>query len=194
MGVYTEFFQKSKVFLYPLLKIRKGVSHVPVQTYVAWENVYSTENNRFFCEYSTKMTSTFKKFSFNYLQNHKLFEDYIELNNDKHLFIFDFTAYKSDFQRFISGAYSQFSLNNKISILDFFSNQKKISSYVEGFLSPEDVDELYAKELGVDVEIIQKIYEVCSPPDLKKETFIDNTHIIFQLLKKSSISLTKQNK
>jgi hypothetical protein len=181
MGVYTEFFQKSKVFLYPLLKIRKGVSHVPVQTYVAWENVYSTENNRFFCEYSTKMTSTFKK-------------DYIELNNDKHLFIFDFTAYKSDFQRFISGAYSQFSLNNKISILDFFSNQKKISSYVEGFLSPEDVHELYAKELGVDVEIIQKIYEVCSPPDLKKETFIDNTHIIFQLLKKSSISLTKQNK
>ncbi len=192
MGVYTEFFQKSKVFLYPLLKIRKGVSHVPVQTYVAWENVYSTENNRFFCEYSTKMTSTFKKFSFNYLQNHKLFEDYIELNNDKHLFIFDFSVIKSDYSRFIAGKYSQLTLESKVTILDFFANEVKVADYVQGFLSPEDLHQDYAEFLAVEIETLEKVYEICTPPDLEKETLFDNNLIIQQLLKRSSISLTNK--
>jgi len=191
MGVYTEYFQKSKVFLYPLLKIRKGVTHVPVQTYIAWENVYSIEHNKFFCEYSTKMTSDFKKFAYNYLHSHKLFEDYIELNKNKHLFIFDFSPIMSDFSRFIVGSYSKFSLNSKIDILDFFSTQEKISSYVDGFLSPENVHDKYANVLGVDIELIKNIYEVCDPPNIEKETLINNSQIIYELLKKSSISLIK---
>ena len=52
MGVYTDYFQKSKVFLYPLLKIRKGVTHVPVQTYIAWDNVFALDDNKFMCEYN----------------------------------------------------------------------------------------------------------------------------------------------
>ena len=47
MGVYTEYFQKSKVFLYPLLEYRKGLTHVPKQTYCAWEDVYSIEDRMF---------------------------------------------------------------------------------------------------------------------------------------------------
>lgn len=191
MGIYTEYFQKSKVFLYPLLKIRKGVTHVPVQTYVAWEHVYSTEDLKFFCEYRTKMNQSFKKFAFNYLSNHMLFEDYIELEDNKHLYIFDFSKYKSDFNKFVEGKYSKFSLDSKINILDFFSSQEKISSYVQGYLSPEDVHDEYAEFLNVDKETIQDTYEVCDPPDMEKETLIENTQIIYQLLKKSSISLTK---
>ena len=48
MGVvYTNYFQKSKVFLYPLLQLKKGLSYVPKQTYVAMEHVYSVENYKF---------------------------------------------------------------------------------------------------------------------------------------------------
>jgi hypothetical protein len=191
MGVYTDYFQKSKVFLYPLLKIRKGVTHVPVQTYIAWENVYVLNDNKFMCEYRTKMTPEFRKFAFNYLQKHALFEDYIELDNNKHLFIFDYETLKFDFKNFIKGTYSKISLKSKIDIIDFFASQDKISEYVQGFLSPDTAHEEYADKLGVNVELIKDIYEVCDPPNLEKETLIDNSQIIFQLLKKSSISLAK---
>ena len=93
--------------------------------------------------------------------------------------------------RFAIGAYSQFSLETKISILDFFGKRSKMAMYVQGFLSPEDVHENYASFLGIDIENIQDIYEVCSSPDLEKETLLDNNYIIHQLLKTSSISLEK---
>ena len=191
MAVYTDYFQKSKVFLYPLLKIRKGVTHVPVQTYIAWENVFTLNDNKFLCEYKTKMNSNFQKFAINYLQNHELFEDYIKLDDNRHLFIFNYKSLSYDFKNFIKGSYSKISFNSKINIVDFFQSQEKISLYIQGFLSPDTVHEKYAEQLAVDVDLIKNIYEVCDPPNLEKETLIDNSYIIYQLLKKSSISLTK---
>jgi len=191
MGVYTEYFQKSKVFLYPLLKIRKGITHVPIQTYVAWDNVYSPSDNKFLCQYKTKKTKVFDKFAKDNLLSNPFFEDAIQLSENSQLFIYDFSSFKSDVKKFINGKYSQFSLDSKISIIDFFGKQDKISKYVEGFLTPEGVHEEYAEKLGVDIEFIADIYEVCTPPDLDKETLIDNNHVITQLLKNSSIYLTK---
>jgi hypothetical protein len=191
MGVYTEYFQKSKVFLYPLLQIKKGIAHVPIQTYVAWDNVYSPNDLKFFCEYKTKKTRLFEKFAKDYLLGHPLFEEAIELNEDTQLFIYDFSEYKTDFKKFLEGKYSQFTLDSKVNILDFFGNKELISGYVEGFLQPEGVHDEYAKTLAVNVENIQDIYEVCTPPDINKETLVDNNHIIDQLLKNSSIYLTK---
>jgi hypothetical protein len=189
--VYTDYFQKSKVFLYPLLHIKKGMAHVPIQTYVAWDNVYDLDDYRFFCEYKTKKTPTFIKFEKDFLLNHSLFEDSIELDEKRHLYIFDFTKLKSDHKRFVKGKYSQLTLETKISIIEFFGSKGKISEYVQGFLSPEEVHEEYALFLGVDKEIIESTYEVCTPPDIEKETLFDNNQIIKQLLKRSSISLTK---
>ena len=99
--------------------------------------------------------------------------------------------YLPDYKRFISGKYSQLTLKTKTTIIDFFAGQKKISNFVEGFLSPEDLHEAYANFLGVEIESIINVYEICTPPDLEKETLIDNNHLINQLLKRSSISLTK---
>ena len=190
-GVYTEYFQKSKVFLYPLLKIKKGIKHVPVQTYIAWENVYATEDCKFLCEYNTDKNPKFKKFSLDYLESHPMYEKHIELSETRFIYIYDFIKFKSDMKRFVKGSYSQFSLETKLSILDFFGKRSKMAMYVQGFLSPEDLHENYASFLGIDLESIQDIYEICSSPDLEKETLIDNNYIIHQLLNRSSISLEK---
>ena len=192
MGVYLEYFQKSKVFLYPLLKIKKGITRVPIQTYVAWDNVYCTNDLKFLCEYKTKQTPKFNSFAKSHLLNHSLLEEVIELNENTQLFIFDFSKFKSDYNKFLKGKYSQYSLDSKISIIDFFGTQDKIGSYVEGFLTPEGVHDEYAESLGVDIKSIEDIYEVCTPPDLEKETLIDNNHVINQLLKNSSIYLTNK--
>lgn len=192
MGVYLEYFQKSKVFLYPLLKIKKGITRVPIQTYVAWDNVYSTNDLKFLCQYKTKQTPKFNSFAKSHLLNHSLLEEVIELNENTQLFIFDFSKFKSDYNKFLKGKYSQYSLDSKISIIDFFGTQDKIGSYVEGFLTPEGVHDEYAESLGVNIKSIEDIYEVCTPPDLEKETLIDNNHVINQLLKNSSIYLTNK--
>ena len=192
MGIYTEYFQKSKVFLYPLLHIKKGMLHVPIQTYVAWDNVYGLDDHKFLCEYKTKRTAVFNKFEKEYLLKHTLFEDAVELDELRHLYIFDFANLKSDHKKFVEGKYSQLTLETKINIIDFFGSKGKISEYIQGFLSPEEVHEEYALFLDVDKEFIESIYEVCTPPDLEKETLIDNNHLIHQLLKRSSISLTNK--
>ena len=87
------------------------------------------------------------------------------------LFIFDFSKFKSDYNKFLKGKYSQYSLDSKISIIDFFGTQDKIGSYVEGFLTPEGVHDEYAESLGVNIKSIEDIYEVCTPPDLEKRNF-----------------------
>ena len=58
-------------------------------------------------------------------------------------------------------------------------------------MSPEDVHEDYADALGVDLNTLKEVNEVCSKPDVEKETLIDNNYFLYQLLKKSSISLVK---
>ena len=185
--IYTDYFQKSKVFLYPLLKLKKGIAYVPIQTYVCWEQVYTVDEHKFLCEYKTKATDKFIDFCDKYLKKHKYFYKYLDLGENKHLFIFDFTDYKKDFDRFVNGKYSQFSLESKIIILDFFGASGNMYNYINSFLSPDNAHADYARILNVNIEDISEVYEVCSIPDMNKETFHENNEILNSLLSKNSI-------
>ena len=39
-SLYRDYIQKSKLFLYPLLDIKRGVSVTPTETYMAWKGKY----------------------------------------------------------------------------------------------------------------------------------------------------------
>jgi len=188
--VYTDYFQKSRVFLYPLLDLKKGLAYVPKQTYIAMDNVHSFDDYKFLCEYKVKMCDSFDKFCKRYIRNHPKFDEYIDLGDNKHLFVFDFSGYKSDFNKFLKGKYSQFSLNSKVIIIDFFSDSKS-SDFVEAFLSPEGFHEFYADELDVEVELLEDVFELCSPPDLIKETVINKNGAFLSLLKECNVYLPK---
>jgi hypothetical protein len=189
-GVYTDYFQKSKVFLYPLLRFKSGLLFVPTQTYVCWEHLITKDENKFLCEYNVGINEKFELFCNSYLKKHPLFYEYVQLDENKHLFIFDFNQYKSDFKRFLDGKYSKFSLDTKITILDFFGNKGNISEYISLFLSPDSAHELYAKALNVSLEQIEDVFEVCSIPDLKKETlYFKKNELFCKKIKNSSVSL-----
>ena len=190
MGVYTQYFQKSKVFLYPLLDIKKGATYVPRQTYIAWEDMYSIEDTMFLCVYQTPMNERFQRFIDRFIFSHELFDKYIQLEDKKHLFIFNLKSRKFDFDNFIEGKYSKISLDSKIKILDFFGSNDKVEDYIHSFLSPKDHHEEYAEYLGVDIESIKEVYELCTPPDIEKETLINNNWILTKVLKENSIYLT----
>jgi hypothetical protein len=190
MGVYTQYFQKSKVFLYPLLDIKKGATYVPRQTYIAWEDMYSIEDTMFLCVYQTPMNERFQRFIDRFILSHELFDKYIQLEDKKHLFIFNLKSRKFDFDNFIEGKYSKISLDSKIKILDFFGSNDKVENYIHSFLSPKDHHEEYAEYLGVDIESIKEVYELCTPPDIEKETLINNNWILTKVLEENSIYLT----
>jgi hypothetical protein len=161
-----------------------------VQTYVCWEHLVGIDENKFLCEYNVGITEKFESFSNSYLKKHPLFYEYVQLDEDRHLFIFDFTKYKSDFKKFIDGKYSKFSLETKLIILDFFGNKGNISEYVSLFLSPNSAHKLYAEALDVSIKQIEEVFEVCSIPDLEKETlYFRKTELLSKKIKNSSISL-----
>ena len=191
--IYTDYFQKSNVFLYPLLGIGRKAKYVPLQTYACWDSVYSPEDCKLILEYKTKQTKEFKDFAKKYLDNHVMYHDFVELSKEKVIYIFDLSkAYKPDHKRFMKGKYSQFSLNAKILIIDFFGEADKAGEYIHTFLTPDESFELYANYFKVDKELLESIGELCSKPDIEKETLVDNNAVLYQLLKKEFIHLTNK--
>ena len=63
--VYSDYFQKSKVFLYPLLDFKKGLEFVPKQTYIMWDNHYYIQDRKLLCLYNEKRTHEFRSFEQN---------------------------------------------------------------------------------------------------------------------------------
>ena len=190
-GVYTQYFQKSKVFLYPLLKLQKGIDFVPEQTYISWDKFYKPKDMKFMCLYNAKMDSKYIEFESKYIKNHPLLEAYFNLGNDQHIYVYDFSKYKHDFNSFIDGKYSKFSINTKEIITKFFGTVGNISQYVESFLSPSSFHEIYAEALGVELSLIETVHELCSVPNIEKETLFKNIPDEIELFKNNFISLDK---
>jgi hypothetical protein len=168
--IYSDYFQKSKVFLYPLLNIKKGVRFVPSQTYLSWNGEYPLSKNKFICLYKIDPeTKDFEEFSQKHLKNNFFFDEYHQVNDETHVFVFDFTVFENDLKKFIKGKYSRLSTGMKKHILNFFGNKGTISEYVESYLYPEDYFKIYSEILKVPFENIKEVGELCNKPDLEKE-------------------------
>ena len=191
-SVYTEYFQKSKVFLYPLLRLRKGIDFVPAETYCFWDEIYDAMDYKFICLYKTKYTKAFATFQINHLPLLKNNMEHYDLGNEQ-LIIFDMKQYRHDYDKFIEGRYSAFGIDSKIAILDYFGGQGRISSYVKSFLTPdEDLHILYSDYFNVDLDLIKDVHELCSKPDIIQETLFYSYPLKIDLHNfKNSLSLEK---
>ena len=191
-SVYTEYFQKSKVFLYPLLRLKKGIDFVPAETYCFWDEIYDAMDYKFICLYKTKYTKAFATFQINHLPLLKNNMEHYDLGNEQ-LIIFDMKQYRHDYDKFIEGRYSAFGIDSKIAILDYFGGQGRISSYVKSFLTPdEDLHRLYSDYFDVDLELIKDVHELCSKPDIIQETLFYSYPLKIDLHNfKNSLSLEK---
>ena len=167
-SLYDRYFQKSKVFLYPLLGIKRGNSVVPIETYISWDGHYSSEDMKLICVYKIRTDAEYKKFEKNILTKHTRLYDYCN-NNDVTIFIFDFSDLNEDWNYFINGKYSKFTSSLKNRILKFFDKHSGNYAYMQSYLSPEKHFEDYSIILNVDVDFLRSVGELCSKPDLEKE-------------------------
>lgn len=170
-SLYKDYFQKSRMFLYPLLDIKRGACAVPIHTYVAWKGKYSLEDAKLICCYDNRADYEFKQLEKHTLLQHNRLVDK-QTSEEFLIYTFDFYDYKKDWLHFVNGNYSKITEKIKRKILNFFDKQSSNYIYMESYLFPEKYFNLYAKLLNSDVELLKEVGELCSKPDLKKETFV----------------------
>ena len=168
--IYKEYFQKSKVFLYPLLGIKKGVRFVPIQTYLSWNGYYTENMNKFLCLYSIDTNDLeFENFQKLHLRTHKNFEEYHVIDNINHLYVFDLSEFEEDIDKFKEGKYSEMTKKSKEIICDFFGEKGTIADFVESYLYPNYYWDDYSDILNVDINTLMDVGELCDRPNMKKE-------------------------
>ena len=150
-SVYKKYFQKSKVFLYPLLGIKRGVSVVPVETYFSWDGYYNSEDMKLICVYDVRKDDDYVLFEKNILLKHNRLCDYIKVNSQA-ILTFDFSDIEDDWFHLINGRYSKISLELKQKILGFFDKYSGNYAYMHSYLIPEKYYNNYAELLYVEPE------------------------------------------
>lgn len=171
-SLYSRYFQKSKIFLYPLLGIKRGSSVVPSQTYLSWNNHYIPTDMKLIATYYVRKDPDFLKFDKNVLLNHHRLSDYLLIDEKTALYTFDFSDMEEDWKLFLKGKYSKMHSDTKKEIRNYFERGSGNHMYVDSYLFPEEYYESYSELLGTTENQLRSVGELCSPPDFNKETLI----------------------
>ena len=102
-SIYTKYFQKSKVFLYPLLGLKRGNKIIPSETYLAWTDIIKTEDMKLVCLYHPNKSNEYEKYEKNILLKHNRLYDIQLIDQHNKIFIFDFSDLKDDWNYFLNG-------------------------------------------------------------------------------------------
>jgi hypothetical protein len=169
-SLYRDYIQKSRLFLYPLLNIKRGFSVTPVQTYISWENHYEVKDNKLIAVYHLRNDTDYTLFEEIKLKKNPLFHDCHELENGELMaYVFDFGSNKVDFQNFAKGRYSKLSPAHKKKVLNFFKGYRSHHAYIESYLYPKKYFTMYSELLMVERSLLEKVGELCSKPDIEQE-------------------------
>jgi len=171
-ALYRKYFQKSKIFLYPLLDIKRGTSVVPKDTYLSWNDTINSEDMKLVCVYYVRTDQEYLKFEKNVLLKHNRLIDLVKVDDETLVVTFNFSDLSNDWINFLNGKYSKMNTKIKSKILNFFDKKSGNYAYVESYLYPEKHFQTYANLLNVDVEMLKSVGELCNKPDLEKESLL----------------------
>jgi hypothetical protein len=169
-SLYRDYFQKSRIFLYPGLDIKRGTSTTPIETYSIWQYKYSLEDKKLICLYHLRNDKEFRTFEQNKLFGNKMFYDFKQTEDGRGIYIFDFSKQGEDWKNFQEGKYSMISQEQKRKIKNYYGTNSPNYAYIESFLHPEKYFRLYSDMLGVREKVLKEVGELCEKPDFDKET------------------------
>ena len=166
--LYAQYFQKSKLFLYPLLGFERGLT-APEEVYFSWEGKYAPEDQKLIVVYSNASNPDFQVLKGTTLSKHKLLLEIIPTMQDQEIYVFDFSSYAPDWDHLIAGRYSKITHKTKQTVLDYFERYSGNYIYMHSFLFPNKWFKRYAEILDVPEELLIEVGELCDKPDWKKE-------------------------
>jgi hypothetical protein len=169
-SLYNEYFQKSRIFLYPALNIPRGGSVTPIETYVSWSGYYKQEDKKLIAVYHLRSDKEFIEFEKNKLFKNSMFSDFYETDDSKGVYVFDYEPFTEDWTLFTEGKYSKLSKTVKDRILSYYANSKKNYVYVDSYINPHLYYDLYSRLLECDKQLLEDVGELCDRPDIERET------------------------
>lgn len=180
--LYAEYFQKSKVFLYPILGIAKKSSIQVKNTYISWGDAYKEADQKLILQYEDVNTEAFEAFKDKVLLTSPLYETHITTPDYQGIFVFDMSVLVKDWELFINGKYSRFSKILKDGILKYYGSKSPEYDYVRSYLYPSEYFHIYADLLNVQESLLMEVGELCDKynPELEK------LNIFVELLESSS--------
>ncbi len=169
--LYRKYFQKSNTFLYPLLRFKKNKHPKPVQTFISCDGEYTHTDRKLLCLYKIENTEQWKNFETSHLMPHTMLETSVLTNDDHIVYVFDFDLpeIRDDFDRFLDGQYSKFSVNAKKLITNFYGIHTPEWVYIESYIHPSKYFKNYAEILGVDEQDLRKGGELCDRYSVERE-------------------------
>ena len=173
-ALYTKYFQKSMIFLYPILGIKRGTSVTPIQTYFEWEGHYTAEDMKLITVYPIRDDHEYKIFAKNIILKHPRLHAMHKVDDTSQIFVFDFSDLKDDWFNLIDGKYSKMSMNIKRKIKDHFDKNSGTYAYIDSYLFPERYFSIYSSLLNVGEDLLREVGELCTKPDLEKEKLIQD--------------------
>ena len=179
-SLYKDYFQKSRIFLYPILEIKRGASVTPIETYVSWTKYYSKDDMKLICLYHLRNDPEFLAFEKERLYKNRYFYDFKQVDDNKGVYIFDFSEHGNDWKKIIDGKYSELSTPYKKKIEGFYGRRDSNYAYIESFLYPEKYYSMYAEMMLVKESLLREVKELCSKLDMEQETLtisIKDLHI-----------------
>ena len=166
-GIYPRNFQKSHVFLYPLLCFRKDFILHPNNTYL-WSDC-DLPTRSLICVYKQpepvlweQLEKKLKMFSENYVSHTYKDKDVIV--------VYDMETCAEDYDKFLESKYSKFSPLSKQIISSYYGGDD--NEYIDSYLFPEKYYHVYAHILNVDEDVLREVGELCSKIDFKREELI----------------------
>lgn len=170
LGVYNSYFQKSRLFLRPLLGILNKPKPERLGTYIAWDNNISLTDKKIICTYQLSNDQGYKNYERLVLFNNHLFHDFKECRNNIGVYIFNLTDYTHDWECFLKGKYSRFKETTKEKLIKYYPNEHT-KEYLKSYLYPDKYFEKYSELLDIPEKKLKAIGELCDPFNVDRETF-----------------------
>lgn len=170
------YVQKSKLFLLPLIEVRKNSFIKPIGTYIR-DDMFSEKDYKLILPFEKDESSEFFYYEKELLSSPCLDTDNYYETKKYQVYVYDLSKYTEDYEKFLNGKYSTFSKPVKTLITihwgKIVSNKNfEHNKLIQSYLSPKISDyEFLSEELGVTIELLQEVQELLSPPDIEKETF-----------------------
>jgi len=168
--LYKDYFQKSRVFVYPALGIRRGASVTPEETFMSWEGYFSVKDTKFCCLYTVAKTHTFQNFEKTKLLVNPRFYDVIKVDDERAVYVFDYQDMIEDWNHIVKGKYSKISKEHKTKIRQYIGLTSGNLPYIDSFLYPEKFFPVYSILIDVNEKLLRDVGELCDKPDFEKET------------------------
>jgi len=137
----------------------RGIDPKDRKLIVCYDKEHADKNKEYFSSFESRM-----------LVGNKLFVEAFEEESCMY-YVFDLSKFSAEYDKILEGKYSELSHKCKLHIDKYHTSHIGPNAHMRRYLFVDDkAYSYYANELGVTESQLKEVGELCSPPDMDRET------------------------